>query len=228
MDSTSTSPISLYTYYRSSCSWRVRIALLFKQLPFQSKFINILKGDQHSPEYDQINPSHLVPAIEIDGKVFTQSIAILEYLEETRPQIPLLPKSPEDRAMVRSMTLLISSEIQPIQNMRVLRYFISHFPEHEQEQKRVAWAQQWIHQGFLGLESLVKKHSKDFRYCFGDSMTLVDCCLVPQMYNAFRFQMDMTPYPNLKMIYQHLRTLEVIQKSSPEQQWDCPDRQVTK
>ncbi|KAJ1506959.1 hypothetical protein HMI54_013023 [Coelomomyces lativittatus] len=218
-----THDVILYTYYRSSCSWRVRIALAYKQIVYQSKYIHLLKSEQHASEYARLNSSQLLPTLIIDGHVLNQSIAILEYLEESRPLFPLLPSTPKDRAIVRTMVQIIASDIQPVQNLRVLEHFSSNFENLElKASKKLRWAQHWIQLGLISLESQVSLHSTSLKYCFGDTLSMVDCCFVPQMYNALRFQVDCSSFPKLMSIYQHLITLEVFQKASPENQQDFP------
>ncbi|KAK9768308.1 hypothetical protein K7432_001146 [Basidiobolus ranarum] len=165
----------LYTYFRSACSARVRIALNLKGIEYEPHFVNLLEGKQLTEEYAAKNPHKLVPTLEIDGQTFSQSMAILEYLEETRSEFPLLPKDPVKRAEIRGLLYSIIADIQPIQNLRVLNYV---------GESKVEWAKHWITVGFEGIEKALEKTAG--KYCFGDDITLMDVCLAPQMYNAKR------------------------------------------
>jgi maleylacetoacetate isomerase len=167
----------LYSYWRSSCSWRVRIALHFKGIPFEYCAVNLLKDEQKASDYTTMHPGALVPTLVIDNVVLTQSIAILEYLEERRPESwRLLPQDALKRAQVRSIVQLISSDIQPVQNLRVLKYV--------GDEKKTEWARHWISVGLMAVEQLLTQTSGAF--CVGDEVSLADVCLVPQIYNARR------------------------------------------
>ena len=171
--------MKLYTFFRSSASYRVRIALNLKGLAHEQIPIHLRRGggEQFSAAYKAINPQALVPALEDGGRVLTQSLAIIEYLEERYPEPPLLPKDPADRATVRAMALVIACEVHPIQNLRVLNYVRSELKQPEAEANR--WAQHWIGLGFSALEQMARAASKHGKFCFGDSPTLADLCLVP-------------------------------------------------
>lgn len=212
--------MKLYSYFRSSAAYRVRIALALKNLPFDLVPVHLVNhgGEQKSPEYTSINPQQLVPALITDsGEVLTQSLAILEYLEETYPQTPLLPTDTVARAKVRALCQAIACDIHPINNLRVLKY-LSHELQITDAQKNT-WYRHWIDEGFMALEKMLTD-SEDF--CVANSPTLADCCLIPQVYNALRFDCDMTKYPKIWRIYQHCNTLAAFIDASPQQQRDAP------
>lgn len=168
----------LYSYWRSSCSWRVRICLNLKEIPYDIKPISLIKsgGEQHCNEYREVNPMEQVPALQIDGHTLIESMSIMQYLEETRPQRALLPQDFHKRAKVREICEVIASGIQPLQNLIVLI--------HVGEEKKKEWAQHWITRGFRAVEKLLSTSAG--KYCVGDEITLADCCLVPQVFNARR------------------------------------------
>ncbi|KAI3662077.1 hypothetical protein MP638_005525 [Amoeboaphelidium occidentale] len=203
----------LYSYWRSSCSWRVRIALHFKGIPFEYRPVNLLKAEQKGDDYIELNPGRVVPTLIIDNQVLTQSVAILEYLEERVPQSwRLLPLEANKRAIVRSIVQLIASDIQPVQNLRVLQSI-------DDETKRPEWGRRVITEGFESVEKLLKKHSGT--YCVGDELSLADVCLVPQVYNARRFQVDMSKFPEITRIETNLAQVEAFKLAHPEKQPDA-------
>uniref|UniRef100_A0A6B2F281 Maleylacetoacetate isomerase n=1 Tax=Bothriechis nigroviridis TaxID=88079 RepID=A0A6B2F281_BOTNI len=209
---TSKKPV-LYTYFRSSCSWRVRIALALKGIAYEQASINLIKdgGQQMTSDFQAVNPMQQVPAIKIDGIILSQSLAIIEYLEDTRPLPRLLPQDPKKRAMVRMISNHVASGIQPLQNLAVLQ---------QMGEKKQDWAQRIISQGFKALEQILQETAGD--YCVGDEVTMADLCLVPQVYNAERFKMDLTPYPTISRINRALLELEAFQSSHPSRQPDTP------
>ncbi|KAI3638753.1 hypothetical protein MIR68_003251 [Amoeboaphelidium protococcarum] len=205
--------IVLYSYWRSSCSWRVRIALNFKGIPYQYRAINLLQAEQQGEEYVALNPAKSLPTLLIDGLVLTQSVAILEYLEERKPESwRLLPVMPAERAKVRALVNIVCCDIQPVQNMKVLKQV--------GEDKKAEWAQKCITSGFEALEKMLQQTAGT--YCVGDQVSLADVCLVPQVYNANRFQVDMTKFPLIQRINASLEQLEPFQKAHPDQQPDNP------
>jgi maleylpyruvate isomerase len=210
--------MKLYTFFRSSASYRVRIALNLKGLDCEYLPIHLRRGggEQFSPDYKMKNPQALVPTLEDGGRFLTQSLAIIEYLEERYPEPPLLPKDPADRATVRAMALVIACEVHPIQNLRVLNFLKNELKLAEAETNR--WAQHWIDLGFTALEQMVSKQEK---FCFGDTPTLADLCLVPQLANARRFGCDPAKYPTLVRIDAHCNTLPPFVKAAPENQPDA-------
>ncbi|XP_053234524.1 maleylacetoacetate isomerase isoform X1 [Podarcis raffonei] len=203
----------LYTYFRSSCTWRVRIALALKGIAYDSAPVNLVKdgGQQLTPEFQAVNPMQQVPALKIDGITLSQSVAIIEYLEETRPKPSLLPQDPKKRAQVRMISEHIASGIQPLQNLTVLEQF---------GEKKQEWAKNCISRGFKALEQILRETAG--RYCVGDEVTMADLCLVPQVFNAGRFKVDLTPFPTINRINKALLELEAFQTSHPSRQPDTP------
>ncbi|MBB5016918.1 maleylacetoacetate isomerase [Chitinivorax tropicus] len=213
--------MELYTYFRSSAAFRVRIALNLKGLPYTPQFIHLLNhgGEQHSVAYKQLNPAELVPTL-IDGnRILTQSLAICEYLEETHPEIPLLPSSPLDRAWVRAIALGIACDIHPINNLRVLQYLSNELAV--TDDAKTGWAQHWIKLGFAALENQLAGDARTGLCCLGNTPTLADVCLIPQVFNAQRFQVDMDAYPTLQRIATHCQSLPAFSTAAPAQQPDA-------
>lgn len=190
----------LYDYFRSTACYRVRLALSIKNLDYTKTEVHLLNhgGEQHHPGYQNINPQELVPSLEVDAEVLTQSLAIIEYLDEVHPNPPLLPKNPIDRAKVRALALLISCDIHPLNNLRVLNRLKSQFQADEAAIK--SWYHHWLQKGFDAFEAHLKTLQRNIPVCFGDQFTLADICLIPQVYNAKRFEFDMTPYPLINQI----------------------------
>ncbi|MBM4298426.1 MAG: maleylacetoacetate isomerase, partial [Deltaproteobacteria bacterium] len=179
--------MKLYTFFRSSASYRVRIALNLKGLNCEQAAIHLRRGggEQLMAAYRAINPQALVPALEDNGRILTQSLAIIEYLEETHPNPPLLPKDPADKALVRAMALLIACEVHPIQNLRVLNYVKATYNQSDEQVNR--WAQHWIDLGLSALQEMIVAQANHGKFCFGDAPTLADICLIPQLGNARRY-----------------------------------------
>jgi len=213
--------LRLHTYWRSSAAYRVRIALALKGLEYESVPRHLLRdgGEQRRPDYLALNPQGLVPALEDDGVVVTQSLAICEYLEERFPQPPLLPVIARDRAAVRAMALAVACDIHPLNNLRVLQYLRSELGQDDAGVAR--WARHWIASGFEALEQLVARHSGDGRHCFGRSVTLADVCLVPQVANARRVQLDLAPWPRILAVTGHLESLPAFAAARPDAQPDA-------
>ena len=210
--------MKLYTYFRSSAAYRVRIALNLKGLAYGSIPVNLSPGEHRRPEYLALNPQGLVPALEDGGVLIGQSLAILEYLEETQPQPQLLPRAPADRARVRSLALCIACDVHPLNSLRVLNYLRSMGNDQDALDR---WYRHWISEGLRALEEEAKRFSADGRHLFGDAITLADVCLVPQMFNARRFNCDLTPYPVLSAISGYLESLPEFVRASPEAQPDA-------
>jgi len=213
--------LRLYTYWRSSAAYRVRIAFAFKGLAYESVPRHLLRdgGEQRRPDYLALNPQGFVPALEHDGTVITQSLAICEYLEERFPAPPLLPSVATERAAVRAMALAVACDIHPLNNLRVLQYLKADLGQ--DDAGVVRWAQHWISRGFDALEELIARHSRDGRHCFGDVVTLADVFLVPQVTNARRVQLDLAPWPRIVAITAHLESLPAFMAARPDAQPDA-------
>jgi maleylacetoacetate isomerase len=211
--------MKLYTFFRSSASYRVRIALNLKGLDYEQIPIHLRRGEQISSSYKAINPQALVPTLEENGRLVTQSLAIIEYLEERNPQPPLLPRDPADRATVRSMALAIACEVHPLQNLRVLNYLRGELRHGEEEANR--WARYWISLGLEALERSIVSLAKRGDFCFGETPTLADIFLVPQLSNAKRFGCDLTPFPTLVQIEAKCLKLPAFVNAAPENQPDA-------
>ena len=215
------SKMKLYTFFRSSASYRVRIALNLKDLDYEQAPIHLRRGggEQLKPSYKAINPQALVPALEDEGQVFSQSLAIIEYLEERYPKPPLLPSDAAERAVVRSMALLIACEVHPIQNLRVLNHLKS---DHKQsDDDTIRWARHWINLGLSALEQMIISVTEPGDFCFGKTPTMADICLVPQLGNARRFGVDLSAYPKLLAIESACMSLPAFANAAPEHQPDA-------
>jgi len=213
--------MKLYSYFRSSASYRVRIALNLKNLPYDYAPVHLLRdgGEQLKPAYRSLNPDAIVPTLVDDGHVLQQSLAIIEYLEETHPEPALLPKAPADRAYVRSVAQQIACEIHPLNNLRVLKY-LKHTLGVNDEAKD-AWYRHWIEAGFATLEEHLAGDSRTGRLCFGDAPTVADACLVPQVFNAQRFKIDVTRFPTIQRIHDHASRLDAFARAAPGAQPDA-------
>ncbi|MFZ3237534.1 MAG: maleylacetoacetate isomerase [Stellaceae bacterium] len=212
--------MKLYGFFRSSAAFRVRIALNLKGLSYESASIHLRHNDQGRPEYREVNPQGLVPALETDGHTLIQSLAIIEYLDETHPDPPLLPAAPAERARVRALADIVACDIHPINNLRVLRYLSRNFGRDEDDIG--GWYNHWIDAGFQALEALLAPDPRTGVFCHGDRPGLADLALVPQVVNAERYQLDMSPYPTIARIYQRCMTLPPFQAAHPNNQ---PDRE---
>ena len=210
--------MKLHGYYRSSASYRVRIALNLKGLQHEQAFRHLLKKEQLHADYLALNPNGLVPTLEVEGAALTQSLAIIEYLDETVPEPPLLPVSPLERARVRALALTVACEIHPLNNLRVLRYLSRDLGL--DEAPRGAWYRHWVESGFAALEQQLTTDPRTGTYCHGEQPGLADLCLVPQIYNAVRFECDLTPYPTINRISTACSGLAAFQKAAPENQPD--------
>lgn len=212
--------MKLYTFWRSSAAYRVRIALHVKGIPFDSVAKHLGRAEHQAADYSVLNPQRLVPALEDGGQVLTQSLAIIEYLDERRPLPPLLPADAVGRARVRALAQAIACDIHPLNNLRVLNYLKG--PLALAASVVDDWYRHWIAEGFAALETLARRHSADGRYLYGSSVSLADVCLVPQVYNARRYQTDLTPYPTLVSISTALEALPAFAAARPEVQADAP------
>lgn len=209
--------MKLYSYFRSSASYRVRIALNIKNIPYDIIPVHLVKGEQKSDEYISKNPSGLIPALELnDDKIITQSMAILDFLDNEYPNTPLLPKDNADRAIVLSMCNIIACDTHPLNNLRVLQYLTNELQVSDEQKQN--WYAHWIMVNFTAFESLLKVHSG--QYAFGDSITMADICLIPQVYNANRFKVDLSAFPTILKVVENCNKLDVFIKASPEKQAD--------
>ena len=209
--------LKLYSYWRSSCSWRVRLALGFKGLEFDIIPIHLVKngGEQFSEEYEHLNPMNQVPTLVLeDGRLLTQSIAIIEFLEESFPSPALLPKHPYHRAKMRELVEIINSGIQPAQNLSLLLQL-----EKLQAGSKLAWGKTVIEKGLVALET--KSVETSGRFLIGDQFTIADCCLIPQLYNARRFNCDLTLFPTLLKVEAHCQQLNFYTQAHPDSQIDA-------
>lgn len=209
--------LKLYDYFRSSASFRVRIALNIKKIDFQPVPIHLVNngGEHISEEYSKLNPHQLVPLLQDHDLCITQSLAIIEYIDETYPLPPLLPTNPLDRAFVRSISLSIAADMHPLNNLRVLNYLKNEFQITDQQKQQ--WYQHWITKGFTALEKQLSSSKTTGEFCYGDQPTIADLCLAPQMYNAKRFSCDLTDYPTLNRIDANCRQHPAFIKAWPEE-----------
>lgn len=213
--------MKLYTYFRSSAAYRVRIALNLKGLQYEAVPVHLLRGggEQLQAAYRTVNPAALLPSLEIDdGATLTQSMAIIEYLDETHPAMPLLPADPLGRARVRALALTVACDIHPLGNLRVLKYLVHELKVNDDA--KAAWSRHWISEGFAALEAMLANSPSTGRYCHGDTPTLADCCLVPQVFNALRFELDMTRFPTIARIHAACSELDAFSDAHPSKQPD--------
>ena len=208
--------LTLYSYYRSSCSYRVRIGLYLKELPFNYKAIHLLKsgGERFQSKFRKINPFSQVPCLKHGDLFLSQSLPILLYLEKLKPEPALLPENSFQAAEILSFCEMINSGIQPLQNLSVLKYI-----EDTVQSDKSQWSKYWIKKGLAGCEIFLKSRAKSF--CFGDKLSLADCFLIPQIYNAQRFKVDTKDFPVLDRINNHCLTLSAFEKAQPDNQPDA-------
>jgi len=211
--------MELFTYYRSSAAFRVRIALNLKSLAYTPRTIHLRKGEHRAPGYLEVNPQGLLPTLVVDGRRLTQSLAILEYLEERHPQPALLPGDAFGRARVRALAELVACEIHPLNNLRTLEHLRTHLGQ--DEAGIAAWYRHWIADGFEKLESTLQQDGEAGTYCHGERPTIADCCLVPQIFNARRFDNDLSPYPNTIRIFDACMKLDAFRRAQPSAQPDA-------
>jgi maleylacetoacetate isomerase len=217
-----TDTLKLYSYWRSSAAYRVRIGLNLKGLAYETVPVHLLRdgGEQHGAAFREANPQGLVPVLQHGQRTLRQSVAILEYLDETWPDHPLLPALARDRQRVRAIAQVVACDIHPLNNLRVLQYFDRewHVPQAERDE----WVRHWIVEGFTAVEAMLTDHPATGRFCEGDRPTLADCCLVPQVYNARRFAVDLSPFPTIARIEAACLKLPEFDAARPERQPDCP------
>ena len=215
--------LKLYTYFRSSAAYRVRIALNVKGIDYDSIPVHLLQdgGQQLLPAYRAVNPSALVPALDDDGAILTQSLAMLEYLDETRPAVPLLPGDALGRARVRALALAIACDAHPLTNLRVLKYLKNTLGLSDEAKQE--WYRHWMAEGLAAVEALLAQGDPAGTglFCHGDSPTMADCCLVPQVFNAQRFAIDLAPYPRVARIHAHCAGLPAFVAAHPSRQPDA-------
>jgi len=212
--------VKLYTFFRGSSPFRVRIALNLKSLTYEAAFVHLAKGEQRKPEYASVNPQSLVPALVLDdGHVLTQSLAIIEYLDETFRQPPLLPADPLGRARVRALSLLVACEIHPLNNARTLSHLRKAMNQTEEQVN--AWYRHWVADGLAKVEASLTHFPGTGRFCHGDAPTMADCCLVPQVFNAKRFECDTAFFPTVMRIFDECMKLEAFDRAQPAKQPDA-------
>lgn len=210
--------ITLYGYYRSSAAYRARIGLHLKNVPYQDRFVHLRKGDQYENSYRDVNPQQLIPSLQLDdGTILTQSLAILEYLDVVYPKPAIIPKDPIQAAKVRAFALAIACDIHPLNNLKVWHLLKDKFHVDALE---TGWYQHWLLNGLNALEHSLPEEVRDTGFCFGESPTLADILLIPQLYNAKRFHIPLYDFPKLSAIDEHCLTLPAFIKASPEQQAD--------
>jgi len=206
----------LHSAWRASGPYRVRIALNLKGLAYDYAAVNLVTGEQREAPYRAVNPQGLVPALEVDGHVITQSLAIIEWLDETHPNPPLLPANPLDRATVRTMAGIIACDIHPVNNLRILKALAA---MGQDEAARNEWVTRWITEGFDALEALIARHGQG--WSFGEAPTMADCLLIPQVYNARRFGVDLAPWPAISTVADAAQAHPAFAAAHPNQQPDA-------
>ena len=209
--------MKLYTYFRSSAAFRVRIALNVKGLRYESLFVHLAKGEHRRPEYAKVNPQGLLPTLELDDGIrLNQSLAIIEYLEDKCPRPPLLPSDAVGKARVRGLAALVACEIHPLNNLRVLQHLKRSLGQSEDQVN--AWYRHWIADGLAKLEAQLDPKAK---FAYGDAPTMADCCLVPQIFNAKRYDCNLAPYPTTMRVFEQCMGLEAFDRAQPAKQPDA-------
>ena len=215
--------MTLYGYFRSSTSYRTRIAMNLKGLDYDYIAINLAQDEQLKNEFKLLNPQGLVPVLQADDLLLSQSPAILEWLEDVYPEHALLPKDAVGRMKVRAISAMIGCDIHPLNNRRILQYLRNELSVDEEDV--IEWCNRWITEGFAALEKTLVKDKNREKFCYGDSPTFADCYLIPQVSSARRFKVDLSPYPNIVEIDTHCRTLKAFAEADPMQQPDAPKSQ---
>ena len=217
-----TGNLKLYSYWRSSAAYRVRIALNLKRLPYEVVPVSLVDGGgmQHSPEFAQLNPQELVPVLRDGHRTIRQSMAIIEYIDETWETPPLMPPTPRERARVRSLAQLVACDLHPLTNLRVLQYLERdmNVPAPERE----VWVRHWVRLGLQAFEKMLAETPSTGTFCEGDTPGLADCMLVPQVYNAQRFGVELAPYPTIRRITAECLAMDAFDAARPEKQPDAP------
>jgi maleylacetoacetate isomerase len=214
--------LKLFTYFRSSAAYRVRIALNLKGLAYEAVPVHLLRdgGQQHHADYRARSPLGNVPALEIEnGDTLTQSLAIIEYVDEIYRESPLLPAAAECRARVRALSQTIACDIHPLNNLRVLRYLVKELGITEEQKD--GWYRHWVNQGLAAVETLLANDCRTGDFCHGDAPTMADCCLVPQVFNARRFNCSLADLPTIRRIVDRCEQLPAFRQAAPDQQADA-------
>lgn len=209
----------LYTFFRSSTSFRLRIALAYKRLDYEPHYVSLPKMEHRIPSYRDMNPQGLVPLLVEDGRILIQSMAVIEYLDEVYPEPPLMPKDPIGRSYVRAVSQIIGCEIHPLNNVRVLKHLKAQFGADEAATN--AWYEHWITEGLSGLEGYLAREGLSGDFCYGNTVTMADICLVPQIFNARRFNCSLDAYPKLLAITDRCMTLDAFRAAEPSTQGDA-------
>jgi maleylpyruvate isomerase len=211
--------MKLHGYFRSSAAFRVRIALNLKGIAYDAAYVHLAKGEHRAPAYGALNPQALVPTLEDAGQLLTQSLAIIEYLEETHPQPALLPKDAAGRARVRSLALLVACEIHPVNNLRVLQHLKRTLGQDEEQVN--AWYRHWIADGLSKLEAQLAGTAGTGLCSHGDAPTMADCCLVPQVFNAQRYKCDTAAFPTVMRVFAECMKIDAFDRAQPAKQPDA-------
>jgi maleylacetoacetate isomerase len=209
----------LYTFFRSSTSFRLRIALAYKGLDFESHYVSLPKMEHHAADYSALHPQRLLPLVVDRGRRYIQSMATIEYLDEAYPEPPLMPRGIDDRAYVRAVSQIIGCEMHPLNNVRVLKHLKTQFGADEAATK--AWYAHWITEGFSGLEDYLQDSRRHGAYCLGDTVTMADVCLVPQVFNAARYDCPVDGYPVINGIFERCMQLAAFHDTQPNTQPDA-------
>ena len=211
--------MKLYTFFRSSASFRVRIAMNYKGLAYEPALVSLPKGEHLEEKYKSVNAQGLVPALEDGGRILTQSLAIIEYLDEAHPGPKLLPSDPVDRHYVRAFSQIIACEIHPLNNLRTLKHIRKAYNLDEEGVN--TWYRHWIAEGFEMMESFLRRERRSGKFCFRDQVTMADCGLVPQVFNAQRYKCDLAPYPTVTRLHEECMRLDAFVSAQPSNQPDA-------
>jgi maleylacetoacetate isomerase len=213
--------MKLYTFFRSSTSYRLRIALAWKKLPWEGAYTSLPRMQHKDPAFTALNPQGLVPALVADdGKVYTQSMAMIEWLDERHPEPPLMPKDIDERWYVRAVSQIVGCEIHPLNNVRVLKYLKSAYGLDDDKVNK-DWYPHWIAEGLAGLEGFLARERRAGRYCLDERVTMADVCLVPQVFNAQRFGCELSPYPGVMRVFEECMKLDAFVSAQPSKQADA-------